>query len=99
MPLTVIATMHPVVGRRDDVVAAVLRAVPAVLAEEGCLAYAPHTVGTDGVVIVESWTSGAALKAHGAGAPLAELHAALSELIAAPSDVVVARPVETAPAG
>lgn len=99
MPLTVIATMHPVEGRRDDVVAAVLRVQPQVLAEEGCLGYTPHTVGTDGVVIVESWTGGAALKAHGAGAPLAELHAALADLVTAPSDVVVARPVEATPAG
>jgi len=96
MTLVVIATLHPAEGRRDEVLAAVLAAVPHVLQEEGCLGYAPHTVGRDGLVILESWTGGEFLKAHGVGQALADLQAAIKELVTAPSDVLVARPVEAA---
>lgn len=99
MSLTVIATLHPLEGQRDSVLAATLRAVPHVLEEEGCLGYAPYTVGKDGLIIIESWSGGEALKAHGAGSPLADFQASVKDIVSAPADVVVARPVEVGTEG
>jgi len=94
MTLTVIATLHPRDGLRDEVLAAALTAVPQVLAENGCLSYEPHTVGRDGLIIVESWASSDALKAHGSGPVLANFQTSVEGLVTAPSDVLVARPAE-----
>jgi quinol monooxygenase YgiN len=91
--IAVIATFHPVEGRRDELADAALAAVPAVLAEPGCLQYEPHTVGRSGLVILERWESGDALRAHGAGEPLARFRTATEHLVTAPADIVVARPV------
>lgn len=93
MALTVIATLHPRDGMRDAVLAAALEAVPGVLAEDGCISYTPHTVGKDGLLIIESWANGDALKAHGEGPALANFQTAAADMITAPSDVLVARPV------
>ena len=94
MSVTVIATLHAADGKRDELLEAVCRAVPAVLLEEGCLQYAPHTVGRDRVLLVESWASPEALRVHGESASLAAFRDATSHLLAAPTEVVVARPVE-----
>lgn len=94
MSVTVIATLHAHVDQRDTLLAELARVVPDVLAEPGCLGYAPHTVGRDRVVIVESWESMATLEVHAAAAPLAQFNAAVVDLLAAPMDVVVARPVD-----
>ena len=92
MPVTVIATFHAADGKRDELLAAVVQAVP------GCcstrvLAYAPHTVGKDRVMLVESWESPDALKVHSQNPVLIAFRDATSHLLAAPTDVVVARPV------
>ena len=94
MPVTVIATLTAVEGKRDELLAVVCRAVPGVLQEDGCLQYAPHTVGRDRVLLVESWASPEALRVHGESASLAAFRDATSHLLAAPTEVVVARPVE-----
>jgi quinol monooxygenase YgiN len=95
--LTVIATFHPLDGRRDELIEVMNDHVPAVLGEDGCLQYQPHTVGKTGVVVLEQWESTDALRAHGEGAPLAGLRTAIEHLVSAPVDVVIARPVTTAP--
>jgi quinol monooxygenase YgiN len=95
MAITVVATFHPAEGQRDALLEVVLAHVPAVRAEVGCLAYAPHTVGRDGLLLIESWDSGDDLKAHGDGPTLAALNAAAEAYVSAPVDVVVARPVPT----
>jgi quinol monooxygenase YgiN len=92
MPLTVIATFHPQPGRRDELLEALNAHVPQVAAEPGCLSYVPHTVGKDGLVLIESWADGAALKAHAEGEAMAVINATVEPLVAAPIDVVVARP-------
>jgi quinol monooxygenase YgiN len=94
VPITVIATFQAVDGQRDELLAAVLRAVPDVLREDGCLAYAPHTVGKDRVLLVESWESPEALRVHGESPALLALREATGPLLAAPADVVLARPVD-----
>jgi quinol monooxygenase YgiN len=94
MSVTVIATMFAAEGKRDELLAEVCKIVPAVLAEDGCLQYAPHTVGKDRIVMIESWASLEALQAHGQAPALASLRESTSHLVSAPADVVVARPVE-----
>lgn len=96
MSITVIATFHPAEGSRDSLLDVLLRHVPAVREEPGCLSYTPHTVGKSGLVLIESWADGDALKAHGEGPVLATLNAAAEPLTAAPMDLVIARPVECA---
>lgn len=96
MTVTVIATLDVVPDQRDTLLAELARVVPDVLAEPGCLGYLPHTSGRNRVVIVESWESMAALEAHAGAAPIAQFTAAVAALLAAPMDVVVARPVEVA---
>jgi quinol monooxygenase YgiN len=93
MPITVIATMYSTEENRDQLLAAVCAAVPGVLKEDGCLQYAPHTVGKDRVLLVESWESTDALRVHGQGAALAEFGEATKPLLVKPTEVVVARPV------
>ncbi len=94
MPVTVVATFHPSEGSRDDLLNVLLKHAPAVREEPGCLSYVPHTVGKAGLLMVESWSDGDALRAHGAGEALAALTAEAAPFTAAPVDVVVARPVE-----
>jgi quinol monooxygenase YgiN len=93
MPITVIATLYSTEENRDELLAAVCRAVPGVLKEDGCLQYAPHTVGKDRVVLVESWESPDALRAHGEGPAMGEFRQATAHLVTKPTEVVVARPV------
>lgn len=94
MAITVVATFHPSEGSRNALLDVLLRHVPAVRDEPGCLAYTPHTVGKWGLLIIESWADGDALRAHGEGPVLAAINNEAGPLTTAPVDVVVARPVE-----
>ena len=94
MTVTVIATLDVVADQRDTLLTELARVVPHVLAEPGCLGYLPHTVGRNRVVIVETWESTAALAAHAEAEPITTFAAAVEHLLAAPMDVVVARPVD-----
>lgn len=71
----VIATIEIVAGKRNDFVNAFLANVPKVLAEDGCIEYAPTidlateikaqpAVRDNVVTVVEKWESLAALNAH-----------------------------------
>ena len=72
--LTVIATIRLRQGAREAYLARLAALVPEVLAEPGCLGYAPHVdleselprqvVDADEVVLVERWTGLEALRAH-----------------------------------
>ena len=87
----VIATIEIVPGKREDYLKLFRKRLPAVRSEKGCIAYAPTVdveagipvqppVRKDVVVIVETWESLDALKAHLAtlpGAPGAEAMQAL----------------------
>jgi quinol monooxygenase YgiN len=91
----VIATLLPAPGRRDDVVAALTSAIERVHAEdENVLLYAMHE-GPDRIVMIEKYTSAAALAAHAKSAALAELMGAIDGALTEPMDVQVltARPV------
>jgi len=71
----VLATIAVVAGKRDAFLAEFHRVMPAVLAEDGCLAYGPAVdvdsgipiqppLRADAVVVIEQWRDLAALKAH-----------------------------------
>jgi quinol monooxygenase YgiN len=70
--ICVIATIETAAGRRDDLLAVFEKLVPQVLAEKGCLEYAPMVdvrcdlapTRPNVVTMVEKWESLAALEAH-----------------------------------
>ncbi|MFF2146180.1 putative quinol monooxygenase [Kitasatospora sp. NPDC058190] len=90
MPI-VIATIKTKPGRRDEVLAAFEKHTPAIHAEDGCELYAVHA-GTDRVTVVEKWADQATLDAHGSGAPLAAIAAAVADALAEPLDIAVMEP-------
>lgn len=64
--------------------------------EEGCELYAIHDSPDGTIVMLEKWTSAAALDAHAAGQPVVRLNAAIEGLVAAPPVVTRLAPI---PAG
>jgi quinol monooxygenase YgiN len=78
--ICVIATIETAPGRREDLLAVFKNLVPQVLAEKGCIEYAPmidveynRTSSRPNVVtMVEKWESVAALEAHLAAPHMAE---------------------------
>lgn len=68
------------------------------MSEPGCQLYALHEAAGDGtdLVMIEKWESPDALATHGKGAALAELGAALNDLLAAPLDI---KTFDAVPAG
>lgn len=75
MPVSVLARIETVPGQREAFLAEFAKIVPEVLEEDGCLEYGPTVdlptsnprqslLGENVVMIVEKWTSLAALEAH-----------------------------------
>ncbi|WP_374954263.1 antibiotic biosynthesis monooxygenase [Rathayibacter sp. AY1A7] len=64
--------------------------------EEGCELYAIHDSPDGTIVMLEKWTSGDLLDAHGAGEPVVRLNAAIRGLVAQPPVVTRLVPI---PAG
>ncbi|MPZ65659.1 MAG: antibiotic biosynthesis monooxygenase [Pseudonocardiaceae bacterium] len=89
-PVIVVATITPQPGQQDAVEAALRDAIRVVHDEEGCLRYALHRTLDEPTrfVMIEKWTTAAALDAHRRGAALAELGGRLEGLVAGPADVV-----------
>lgn len=88
----VIATIDLAPGAREAFLAEFHKVVPAVLEEQGCLAYAPtvdsepaipgqFAIGPDRVVVVEQWESLAALQAHGAAPHMKAYRAAVKPYV------------------
>jgi quinol monooxygenase YgiN len=87
----VVATIFPLEEHRADVVSAVEQAIAQVHAEDdGCELYALHE-GDDRLVMIEKWASPEALSAHGRGAALKTLGAALDGKLIVTTDVQVLR--------
>ena len=88
----VIAIITAKPGQRDAVLAAARANIPAVLAEDGCIEYAPAVdaeisrpltkLGPDTFVFIEKWRDADALKAHAASPHMAAYGAKVKELIA-----------------
>jgi quinol monooxygenase YgiN len=91
MSVIVVATVLPLEEHRADVVSAIEQAIAQVHAEdEGCELYALHE-GDDRLVLIEKWASPEALAAHGRGAALKTLAAALDGKLISKSDVQLLR--------
>ncbi|HYD56398.1 MAG TPA: putative quinol monooxygenase [Burkholderiales bacterium] len=89
----VIAVITARPGKRDAVLEAFRENVPNVLAEPGCIEYAPAidtepapgfqtTLGPDTFMAIEKWESMEALKAHAAAPHMAAYGAKVKELVA-----------------
>ena len=93
--VVVIATLEAEEGKETQVEEVLRTAVSAVHTEPGCERYALHRSPQSSTtfVMVEKWASGPALGAHGKGAALAELRAALDGLLAKLMDVQVLTPL------
>jgi quinol monooxygenase YgiN len=93
--VVVVAAIIPKPERRDDVRAALTRAIERTHAEDGCLLYALHE-SDGGFCMIEKWATADALKVHGAGASIGELGSALGDSLTSAPDVQVFKAV---PAG
>ncbi len=98
----VIATIRLAPGTRDAFLAEFHKLVPHVLAEAGCLAYAPavdeptelavqELAGDDTVVVVEQWESPAALAAHSQAPHMADYRVRVRDFVQSVS-LLVLRP-------
>jgi len=94
--VVVVAIFPAAEGRLDDLRAALVEAIPAVHAEEGCELYAIHDGPDDKIWMIEKWTGVDLLDAHGQGAAVARLQELTSGLTAGPPEVVRMFPI---PAG
>lgn len=91
--VNVLAVFHPLAGHRDAVMAALETAIPLVHDEPGCELYAITEAEDGRLVMMEKWTSAELLDAHGAGAPVAALVAALDGHLAQPVEVTRLTPL------
>ena len=92
MAVVVVATIRPLPDRRAEVIAALEAVIARVHAEDdGCLLYALHE-GRDRLIMVEKWSTGEALAAHGRGGAIAELGKQLDGLVEGAADVQVLQP-------
>ena len=92
--IRVVAVITAKPGRREELLQLFRANVPAVHAEQGCIEYAPFVdaegfagfqapVGPDAFVVLETWASADALKAHAAAPHMAAYAKASKELIEA----------------
>ena len=92
MSVVVVATIRPRSGCRDQVTAALEKAVARVHADDpGCELYALHE-NDDRLVMIEKWASEEALSAHARGAAFAELAGRLEDNLEAALDVQLLSP-------
>ena len=88
MPVVVVALIKPKPEHRDEVIAAMKKAVPLVHEEDGCELYALHA-DDDQLVMIERWTTREALAKHGADSPgLRVFNAAIDGKLAGPTEVL-----------
>jgi quinol monooxygenase YgiN len=88
----VVAILTAAAGKRDLVLAAFKKNIPAVLAEPGCIQYFPVVdlegapeslarLGPDAFMVIEQWESPAALQAHGGSPHMAAFGEAVKDLM------------------
>ena len=95
MSVVVVATITPLPGHADEVVAAFAETIPLVHAEDGCEFYALHRA-EDRLIMIETWASREALGTHSKGAALASMGPKLAGKTAVRPEVIV---TEAVPAG
>jgi quinol monooxygenase YgiN len=91
MPV-VVATIVPNPGQLDAVEAIYKQIIGSVHEEDGCELYALHRA-KDRLVFIEKWRDMDALKAHGAGSILKDVHERLEGLVDSETVVQILRPV------
>ncbi|MDR5698976.1 putative quinol monooxygenase [Agromyces aerolatus] len=99
--VVVTAVFRPVEGKREELIAALRAAIPAVHDEAGCMLYAIHDAEDGTITMLEKWATVEDLDAHGAGAPVTRLNELIDGLISEPVLVtcMTALPAGTAEQG
>ncbi|MFD8981441.1 putative quinol monooxygenase [Streptomyces sp. NPDC059564] len=89
-PVQLVILISTLPGRGPEQIAAFERLAPVVRAEEGCLRYDLHQVSgePDRFVLIERWSSQAALNAHDATPHMIEADAASPAFRAGPAEVI-----------
>jgi quinol monooxygenase YgiN len=92
MSIVIVATFFPKPECRDEVVAAIEATIPEVHANDaGCELYAMH-LAADRIVMIEKWANMEDVGAHGGGAPLVTLMAAIDGKLTTGLDVQFLEP-------
>jgi len=91
--VVVTAYFFPAEGKREVVASALAEVIPLVHEEEGCELYAIHDAPDGSIVMIEKWSSHAALDAHSDAAPVARLRALLEGALAKPIEVTRLEPL------
>ena len=94
--VVVTAIFTPAPGQFDALHSALVEAIPAVHAEDGCELYAIHKAPDGTIVMLEKWSSRELLDAHSSGDAVRALSALVGGLMAAPPEVTFLEPL---PAG
>lgn len=93
MPIVVTAIFTPAAGAKDQLVDALRTAMPDVHQEAGCELYAIHDAQDGTITMIEKWESAELLDAHGAGAAVARLNAAVKPFLVKPVLVTRMTPI------
>jgi quinol monooxygenase YgiN len=93
--VTVIVLARAKPGRGDEAEAAFREVTDPTHAEEGCILYALHRVGSapDRLVLVERWASRKALDEHLASDHLVAFRASSADIWAEPMEILLVDPV------
>jgi len=94
--VVVVAVFTAAPGRLADLRTALVEAIPAVHAEEGCELYAIHDAPQDQIYMLEKWSSADLLDAHSRGSAVARLQELTHGLTAGDVQVIPMHPI---PAG
>lgn len=97
--VVVVARLYLVPGSLETATEVLRTAAPGILAEDGCLLYAPHIAENGDIVIIERWRDRQALDAHRTGAAVQVQRDGLAPITAAPTVADVLTEVEGLPAG
>lgn len=95
-PVVVTAVFSPNPGQKDQLLAAVRDAIPAVHQEKGCELYAIHDAEDGTLVMLEKWTTATDLEAHSNGPAVDRLRELIEPFVAGPITVTT---MTAAPAG
>ena len=74
-PFNVVAIIHPLPGKRDEIIEAFRVVSPLVHQEKGCELYAlQSTQEGEGLIVIERWSTADDLQAHATGAAMDKLN-------------------------
>ena len=89
-PFNVVAIIHPLPGKRDEIIEAFRVVSPLVHQEEGCELYALQSTQVgEGLIVIERWSTADDLQAHATGAAMDKLNELSAHLRATASDVIL----------